>query len=69
MEVRSIQGAGDSVVAGMCMALERGFPLEVVLLCGIIAAGGSVSREGTQMCTAELFESLFRQDIGMRKIR
>ncbi len=69
VDVRSIQGAGDSVVGGMCFALERNMPLEDVLHCGIIAAGGSVSREGTQMCTAELFETLFRQDIGMRKIR
>ncbi|MBQ9336771.1 MAG: 1-phosphofructokinase family hexose kinase [Lentisphaeria bacterium] len=69
VEVRSIQGAGDSVVAGMCMALEQGLPLEQVLRCGIAAAGGSVSRDGTQLCTGEMFQSLLHQETAMRQIR
>lgn len=69
VEVRSIQGAGDSVVAGMCMALERGLPLEEVLHFGAAAAGDSISREGTQLCTLEGFERLLKQDIGLTKIR
>ena len=69
VEVRSIQGAGDSVVAGMCMALERDLPLEEVLHFGVAAAGDSISREGTQLCTRDGFESLLKQDIGLTKIR
>ena len=69
VEVRSIQGAGDSVVAGICMALEQNLPLEEVLHFGVVAAGDSISREGTQLCTREGFESLLKQDIGLKKIR
>ena len=69
VEVRSIQGAGDSVVAGMCMALEKGLPLEEVLHYGICAAGGSISREGTLLCTQESFDELLKQDLGMTRIR
>ena len=69
MEVRSIQGAGDSVVAGMCMALEQGLPLDEVLHYGMAAAGDSVSREGTQLCTLEGFREILTQDLGIRRIR
>lgn len=69
VEVRSIQGAGDSVVAGICMALEQNLPLDEVLHCAAAAAGGSVSREGTQLCTLEDFRKLLKQDIGITKIR
>ena len=69
VEVRSIQGAGDSVVAGMCMALEQNLPLEEVLHYGVAAAGDSISREGTQLCTFEGFHELLKQDIGLRRLR
>ena len=69
VEIRSIQGAGDSVVAGMCMALEQNLPLEEVLHSGVAAAAASISREGTQLCTLEGFRECFQQDIGIRRIR
>lgn len=69
VEVRSIQGAGDSVVAGMCLALEQGLPPEEVLHYGMAAAGDSISREGTLLCEREGFLQLLKQDIGMEKIR
>ncbi|MBO4631067.1 MAG: 1-phosphofructokinase family hexose kinase [Lentisphaeria bacterium] len=69
VEVRSIQGAGDSVVAGMCMALEQDLPLEEVLHYGVAAAGASISREGTQLCTREGFQECLKQDIGIKRIR
>ena len=52
-EVKSTQGAGDSVVAGICKALEEKKPLEELLSSGIAMAGGTLSREGTQMCLAQ----------------
>jgi len=69
VEVRSIQGAGDSVVAGMCLALEQGLPPEEVLHYGMAAAGDSISREGTQLCEREGFRQLLKQDIGIKRIR
>ena len=69
VEVRSIQGAGDSVVAGMCLALEQNLPLEEVLHYGVAAAGDSISREGTLLCERDGFRQLLKQDIGMKRIR
>lgn len=58
VEVRSVQGAGDSMVAGMCLALEREMPLPEILRCGVAAASDSVSREGTQLCTSDGFQRM-----------
>jgi len=66
--VRSIQGAGDSVIAGMCLALEQGLPPQEVLHWGVAAAGDSISREGTQFCTREGVEELLKQEIGLRRL-
>jgi len=53
--VKSTQGAGDSLVAGICMAMERGLPMEEMLRLGVICAQGSLILEGTQLCTKEGF--------------
>ncbi|MDR1834181.1 MAG: 1-phosphofructokinase family hexose kinase [Fusobacteriaceae bacterium] len=53
--VKSTQGAGDSLVAGICMAMERGLPLKEMLRLGVICAQGSLILEGTQLCTKEGF--------------
>lgn len=66
--VRSLQGAGDSMVAGMCMAIEEGKTLEEVLHCGVAAAGDSISREGTQLCTREGVQTLLKQEIGLQQL-
>ena len=55
MEVKSATGAGDSVVAGMCIAMQRELPLSEVLRYGVCAANGSLIREGTLLCTKEDF--------------
>lgn len=67
--VRSLQGAGDSMVAGICMALEQGRCLPDVLRYGVAAAGASVMQEGTQVGTKADFESLLKQDFSLQKIR
>lgn len=61
VEVRSVQGAGDSMVAGMCLALEQGKSLPEILRFGVAAASDSVSREGTQLCTFSGFQQMLRQ--------
>lgn len=53
--VRGVQGAGDSLVAGMSYALVRGMPLPEVLRYGVAVAHGSLVLEGTQMCSHEGF--------------
>ena len=69
VDVRSIQGAGDSMVAGICTAVQRGLPLQDILRYGVTASGASISREGSQMCTLEDFQALLSQDINIRKVR
>ncbi|MFU0832238.1 MAG: Tagatose-6-phosphate kinase [Oscillospiraceae bacterium] len=53
--VRGVQGAGDSMVAGMSYALVRGIPLAEILRYGVAVAHGSLILEGTQMCSREGF--------------
>lgn len=61
LDVKGIQGAGDSVVAGMCVAISEGKDSETILRYAMAAAGGSLLLEGTQMCRLEDFEKLLPQ--------
>lgn len=54
-EIKSTQGAGDSMVAGICMAMREGGGIDTMLRYGAAAAYGSLSREGTLLCRAEDF--------------
>ena len=59
--VRGVQGAGDSMVAGMCMAILQEKSDEEVLAYGMAAAGGSLERSGTLLCLREDLERLLPQ--------
>ena len=58
VDVKGTAGAGDSIIAGFCLAMEEGLDLEAMLRYGVAAATASVMREGTLMCTREGFESI-----------
>ena len=58
VEVKGTAGAGDSMVAGFCLALKEGAGLEDMLRYGVAAATASVMREGTLLCTLDGFESM-----------
>ncbi|MBQ8358007.1 MAG: 1-phosphofructokinase family hexose kinase [Clostridia bacterium] len=66
--VRSLQGAGDSMVAGICLALEQGLSTSDVLHYGVAAAGATVSTEGTQAGRRADFEELLNRESHVRKI-
>lgn len=51
--VRGVQGAGDSLVAGMCMAIQDGAQPAEILRYGVAVAHGSLIHKGTQMCMPE----------------
>ena len=68
IDVKSTAGAGDSLVAGMCIAMEEGRDLGTMLRYGVSVAQGSLVREGTQLCTKENFE-YFREIVKVEKIR
>ncbi len=57
VKVKSTVGAGDSMVAGMISRFDK--DLEAMLRAGVAAATGSVTQEGTNLCTAELFSKYY----------
>jgi len=48
--VLGVQGAGDSMLAGLLIALDRGDPPDEALRFASAAAGASVMRPGTLLC-------------------
>ncbi len=56
--VLGVQGAGDSMVAGMAMALLYNKTDEEALAYGMAAAGGSLGHQGTKLCLKEDLERL-----------
>lgn len=59
--VKGIQGAGDSLVAGMCMAIQQNGDMETMLRSAVAAAGGSLLREGTKLCQKRDFQELLQK--------
>jgi 1-phosphofructokinase len=49
--LRGFQGAGDSMVAGMCQAITLGLPTKELLRYGVAAATGTLTHQGTGLCT------------------
>lgn len=64
--IRSRIGAGDSMVAGLVLALSRGEPIERAARFGVAAGSAAVMTPGTQLCrraqTEELFETMMSGD-------
>ena len=52
------QGAGDSLVAGLCIGKLRGMEYDEMLRTGMVMAQGSLTREGTLLCTQRIFDEL-----------
>jgi len=59
--IRSRVGAGDSMVAGVVLSLARGKTVEEAARFGIAAGAAAVMTPGTELCTREDTERLFRQ--------
>lgn len=58
---RSTVGAGDSMVAGMTLALSRGRALEEVVCFGVACGAAATMNEGTSLCHREDVERLFEK--------
>lgn len=63
LDVRGVQGAGDSLVAGICMAIDKDLGPEEMLRYGVTAASGSLIHEGTRLCKKEDFNELYNKVI------
>jgi len=48
VEVRSTVGAGDSMVAAIALAIDKGYSLEDTIKLAVAASAASVMKEGTQ---------------------
>jgi 6-phosphofructokinase 2 len=59
--VRSKVGAGDSMVAGIVLALARGHSLRDAVRFGIAAGAAAVMNDGTELCRREDAERLLDQ--------
>lgn len=59
--VRSKVGAGDSMVAGIALALARNETLRDAVRFGVAAGAAAVMNAGTELCHREDAERLFRQ--------
>ena len=58
VEAKSPVGAGDAMIGGMLMGLDRGMGMEEAFRCGVAAGAASVMTEGTQLIEVADFERL-----------
>jgi len=63
VSVRGLQGAGDSMVAGICLSIVNGKPLHEILRYAVTAASASIERDGTLLCTKDSFMRLYPEAI------
>ena len=61
MEARSTVGAGDAMVGGMLLGLQKSGDMAQAFRYGIAAGAASVMTEGTQLIHPEDFERLVSQ--------
>lgn len=67
LDVKGYQGAGDSMVAGICCAIKEKKDLKEMLRYGMAASAASLIREGTQLCEKEDFYK-FLKEIEVHKV-
>jgi len=61
VQIRSKIGAGDSMVAGITLALARGKSLEDATRFGVAAGAAAVMTPGTELCRREDTERLYER--------
>ena len=59
--VASSVGAGDTMVAGIVLSLERGLSFAQAARFGVAAGAAAVMNPGTQLCRREDAERLYEQ--------
>jgi len=59
--IRSKVGAGDSTVAGLVLALARGWPVLEAVRFGVAAGAAAVKTPGTELCRPGDAEALYEQ--------
>lgn len=59
--IRSKLGAGDSMVAGIVLSLANGWNMQQAVMYGNAAGAATVMTEGTQLCTKDDTDRLYRR--------
>lgn len=57
LDIQGLQGAGDSMVGGICLAMRDKLPAEDMLKYGCAAASASITKPGTSLCSLWDFSS------------
>ena len=57
--VNSTVGAGDCMVAAVCVCMENGEPLEEMLRCSVAAGTASITTSGTNLFYKDKFEEIY----------
>jgi 6-phosphofructokinase 2 len=68
VKIRSRIGAGDSMVAGLVLALASGKTLYHAACFGVAAGSAAVMTSGTELCRRKDTEQLFKQIIRKSKV-
>lgn len=68
VKVRSSVGAGDSMTAGICMALESGLSLKEAFACGTAAATACLLSTGTGLLTCGDYNEILKK-VTVKEIR
>lgn len=61
LKPKGLTGAGDSMVAGMCYAIQKGLSTEDMLRYAMASAGGSIRQEGTLLAGQKDIDELLPQ--------
>lgn len=61
VRIRSKVGAGDSMVAGIVLALTRGWPIREAVRYGVAAGAAAVKTPGTELCRLDDTEALYQR--------
>ena len=61
--IRSKVGAGDSMVAGITLALSRGEPFVNAVRYGLAAGSAAVMTPGSELCRREDVERLYQKEV------
>lgn len=59
VEAKSKVGAGDSLIAGLLLKLEKGMPLKEAFVFGVACGTAAVLTVGTKLCSRENVEKIF----------
>lgn len=68
VKIKGIQGAGDSLVAGMAMAIKKELNNEEILKYGVTLATSSLLYEGTQLGEIDDFNDIYHRVL-IKKIK